>query len=179
MKEHVTWCSFSTTIKVHCAVIMLISYIVFRMLNTFSYRSVLVHLSVDVRRRAGDDGGLPLPAKAAHRLHQEGQQWRLPGQPRRSLGSGSGDRAGAETGNTSHEQHTHIFLLVKTCCRGNSRSPWGNAQNAHESRKYFTEMDYRLMFSQCIRTHTDVLTAILYKRNRGLPTACPLSFNAR
>lgn len=92
-------------------------YIVFRMLNTFSYRSVLVHLSVDVRRRAGDDGGLPLPAKAAHRLHQEGQQWRLPGQPRRSLGSGSGDRAGAETGNTSHEQHAHLLV-------GEDMLPW-------------------------------------------------------
>lgn len=29
---------------------------------------------------------------------------------------------------THRTNNTHIFLLVKTCCRGNSRSPWGNAQ---------------------------------------------------
>lgn len=71
-------------------------------LNLFSYFLALVHISVDLRRRAGDDGGLPLPAQTAHRLHQEGQQRRLPGQSRRSLGSGSGDRASAETGDASH-----------------------------------------------------------------------------
>lgn len=70
--------------------------------NIFSHCPPLVHISVDVRRRAGDDGGLPLLAQTAHRLHQEGQQWWLPGQSRCSLGSGRGNRASTETGNTLH-----------------------------------------------------------------------------
>lgn len=72
----------------------------------YSHCPHLVHISIDLWCRASDDGGIPLPTQTAHRLHQEGQQWRLSGQSSCSLGSGSGDWTSTETGNPW--QHIHI-----------------------------------------------------------------------
>lgn len=68
----------------------------------YSHCPHLVHISIDLRCCASDDGGVPLPTQTAHWLHQEGQQWRLPGQSSCSLGSGSGDWTSTETGNPCH-----------------------------------------------------------------------------
>lgn len=91
--------------------------------DVLSPSSSPVHVGADLRRRAGDDRGVPLPPQAADRLHPEGQQRRLPGQPGRPLVSGRGDRASAQTGRNTASRLQTDGGTVEACRRGNGRSP--------------------------------------------------------